>query len=263
MKPLFSDIVTPSDSPARDQTGPLRTTHLRLIARAGPQIESRDPRICQSQHERGHGDTLPGRNIGRRHPRRSCVSRLRLGRCVLRFAPDGIDIITFVDRDASEPPLRSSEDASLIDHTFAAFAIALEPAQLLSDLPPAVGRVVHTLLTAEGRLSQRDSPIERMSRHERSGTTASDSRHSLSSVSTRTDIGWRCRFRQPLSDAAPLFRLSSRRTRRSSTQPMRCSRRCSHQIATAIPTTHLEVCCSGHQIRNGYSSIQWPAHGCD
>ncbi|MDG5821448.1 hypothetical protein [Natronococcus sp. A-GB7] len=30
----------------------------------------------------------------------------------------------------------------------------LEPAQLLSDLPPTVGRIVHTLLTAERRLSQ-------------------------------------------------------------------------------------------------------------
>ncbi|ELY55613.1 hypothetical protein C491_15642 [Natronococcus amylolyticus DSM 10524] len=32
----------------------------------------------------------------------------------------------------------------------------LEPEQLLSDLPPAVGRIVHTLLTAESRLSQRE-----------------------------------------------------------------------------------------------------------
>jgi hypothetical protein len=31
----------------------------------------------------------------------------------------------------------------------------LEPEQLLSDLPPAVGRIVQTLLTAESRLSQR------------------------------------------------------------------------------------------------------------
>ncbi|MDG5821700.1 HTH domain-containing protein [Natronococcus sp. A-GB7] len=31
----------------------------------------------------------------------------------------------------------------------------LEPAQLLSDLPPTVGQIVHTLLTAESRLSQR------------------------------------------------------------------------------------------------------------
>ncbi|ELY55603.1 hypothetical protein C491_15582 [Natronococcus amylolyticus DSM 10524] len=32
----------------------------------------------------------------------------------------------------------------------------LEPAQLLSDLPPTVGRIVHTLLTAKSRLSQRE-----------------------------------------------------------------------------------------------------------
>jgi hypothetical protein len=33
----------------------------------------------------------------------------------------------------------------------------LESEQLLSDLPPAVGRIVHTLLTAESRLSQRNA----------------------------------------------------------------------------------------------------------
>ncbi|MDG5820808.1 hypothetical protein QA609_18580 [Natronococcus sp. A-GB7] len=43
-----------------------------------------------------------------------------------------------------------------------------------------------------------------------------------------------------------LFRLSSRRTRRSSTQPMHCSGRFSHQIATAIPTIYLGVRCFGH-----------------
>jgi hypothetical protein len=32
----------------------------------------------------------------------------------------------------------------------------LEPEQLLSDLPATVGRIVHTLLTAESRLSQRE-----------------------------------------------------------------------------------------------------------
>ncbi|MDG5820780.1 AsnC family transcriptional regulator [Natronococcus sp. A-GB7] len=36
----------------------------------------------------------------------------------------------------------------------------LEPEQLLSDLPPAVGRIVRTLLTAESRLSQRE-PADR------------------------------------------------------------------------------------------------------
>ena len=32
----------------------------------------------------------------------------------------------------------------------------LEPEQLLSDLPPTVGRIVYTLLTAESRLSQHE-----------------------------------------------------------------------------------------------------------
>ncbi|WP_226377546.1 winged helix-turn-helix transcriptional regulator [Haloterrigena turkmenica] len=32
----------------------------------------------------------------------------------------------------------------------------LEPEQLLADLPPAVGRIIHTLLTTESRISQRD-----------------------------------------------------------------------------------------------------------
>ncbi|WP_148225484.1 winged helix-turn-helix transcriptional regulator [Haloterrigena turkmenica] len=32
----------------------------------------------------------------------------------------------------------------------------LEPKQLLANLPPTVGRIVHALLTAENRLSQRD-----------------------------------------------------------------------------------------------------------
>jgi hypothetical protein len=37
-----------------------------------------------------------------------------------------------IDRNAGEPPLHSSEDASLIDHAFAAFAIALEFSLLLN-----------------------------------------------------------------------------------------------------------------------------------
>ncbi|WP_339105905.1 HTH domain-containing protein [Haloterrigena salinisoli] len=32
----------------------------------------------------------------------------------------------------------------------------LEPEQLLADLPPAVGRIIHTLLTTESRISQRE-----------------------------------------------------------------------------------------------------------
>jgi hypothetical protein len=107
-----------------------------------------------------------------------------------------------------------------------------------------------------------NSLTERASRHGQSGTTAIDSRHSISSVSTRTGIVWRCRFRQPPNATTLLFRRSLRRVRRYSTRPMHCSRQFFHPIATAILMIHLGKRCFGHRIHHDYSSIRLSAHGC-
>lgn len=131
----------------------------------------------------------------------------------------------------------------------------LEPEQLLSDLPPAVGRIVQTLRTAEGRLSQREladraDVSTRMIRRYRDRLEPLD-------LIWVDDTGYRLAlsFQTATDRRNPLFQPFSRRGRRSSIQPMHCSGRFSRQIATATPTTRLGVRCFGHRIHRDYSSI--------
>jgi hypothetical protein len=140
----------------------------------------------------------------------------------------------------------------------------LEPAQLLSDLPPAVDRIVHTLLTAESRLSQ----CKLADRTDVSTRTVRNYRDRLRALDLiRVDESW---YRLALS-----FQRATER--RDSVAPTVIER---NQTLLDAADTLLEtlltpdrygdsddplgsVHCSGHRTRYEYSSIRLSAHGCD
>nr|WP_226377547.1 HTH domain-containing protein [Haloterrigena turkmenica] len=139
----------------------------------------------------------------------------------------------------------------------------LESEQLLPDHPPAVGRIIHTLLTAENRLSQRDLA-------DQAGVSARTIRNYRNRLKAFAliqinETGYRLALSfQTLPNATiPLFQPSSKRIRRSSTPPMRFSSQSSRQRDTVIPTTHLAAYCSGHRTPSDYSIITELDRGCD
>jgi hypothetical protein len=132
----------------------------------------------------------------------------------------------------------------------------LEPEQLLSNLPAAVGQIVQTLLTAESRLSQR----ELANRTEISTRTIRNYRDRLEALDLiRVDEnGYRLALsfqtttecRDPVVPAV----LKERQTLLDIADTL--LETILPQIATATPTTHLGVRYSGHRIHYDCSIIQ-------
>ncbi len=141
--------------------------------------------------------------------------------------------------------------------------MTLEPEKLLSHLPPTVGRIVHTLLTAEGRLSQREFA-------DRAGVSARTIRNYRDRLEALTLI----RVDENGCRLALSFRTATERrypvvpTVLEENQTLFDAANALLETflppdRTATPTTRLGVRCSGHRVHRDYSSIRRSICGYD